>query len=751
MDLVIPKPGKSREPCFLVGIHADLARWVHRECSDKKSLVYKALVSKHVSEESVTEVLGLQNPFDRRLKASEAIKTLWMHHPELGPCPILDTLSALEDERVFYKDYREHACLHQFLVYLLGVYVFSQNSFVRTSVQREIQREGAPYDQTDEETLEKEFLRRWLVVATAHDVGYILESAKTDPSQNNPEYWDNVKAPIQVLFKEALRGVRKVADIMAPGWEAKWRNSAHVHTPDVETPEYLLEQANLAQFDDLAIAVGMGNLGAKDLLSRYYEFARKNAPRDRSQFRDHGITSACLVGAVFDHYHEKVRRVLNWPGTPAALRKFMDKQIQKKQADAKATMKAACGAIALHNLDPDLWQSKGTAGASAIQQEGLFPTRLRFSLDKAALAFLLRFCDGLQDWGRPKFRARMKDDPGRELQAHDISVQGGANSGNPLRTFLRNSVDSRGAVLSGRKRFDAFKDDVWKYLDEKDLRKMVSSGGAGSTGLSVTDLEGKTKVSAGKKTPIIKKPSLVVVPPFSPEEKKMISALTGKKMVNETEIVCCPHNGRCPLRRHSIVTAAELVRVGAAYDETVVVWELVGDLEHAAHHLRKALEERQPPIVLLPRFDSTQSAVRGLVRYFEPKAEWDDLLGNPQKTPKLKKFLLQRATDDDEKAVEDLISSLHYLYREFKDADDDVVQKKLGYSAVRGVIKALRKSSGKVRLALREVIRSRTSGTYKTIKKKFEKGFDGKKLGFHFEQVNRELPHRNSDHLRIPS
>ena len=749
MDLVIPESRKNKEPCFLVGIHADLARWLHRECENTQSLAYKALESKGVRERSVTEVLGLPNPFDRRLKANEAIKTLWKYHPEFGPCPILDTLSALEDDRVFYKDYREHACLHQFLVYLLGVYVVSRNNLVRGAVQQEIQREGAPYDTADEEMLDEEFLRRWLVAATAHDVGYILESAQTDPSQENPIYWDRVKQPIDALFTMVFSGVPKVAEIMAPRWEVKWRNSELVGTPEIETPEYLLGQAHLAECDELAIAVGMGNPGDGDLLNRYYKFARENAPKDRSQYRDHGITSASIVRAVFDHYHEKVERVLKWRETPPALRGFLDKKVQKKCADAKATMKAACGAIALHNLDPDLWQSKGTAGVSAIRHEGLFPTRLRFSLDKAALAFLLRFCDGLQDWGRPKFRARMKGDSGRELQAHDISVQEGANPARSLRLFLCKLVDSRGAVLSGRKRFDAFKDDVWKYLDERDLRRIVSSGGDGYQELSLTDLEGKAKAPAGNKAHSIKKASLVVVPAFSKEEKRMISALTGKKMVNETEIVCCPNNGRCQLRRHSIVMAAELVRVGAAYDQTVVVWELVDHLEREAVHLGRALDERQPGPVLMPRFDSTLSAVKGLTKYFEPNAKRDDLLGNPRKTSKLKEFLLQRATDGDKSAVGNLIGSLHDLYREFKGVPDSVVQEKFGYAGFRNVIKALQENSSQVRRALREVIRSRTSTTYDTIKRKFEKGFDGKKLGCYFEQVNRELPHRNNNHLHI--
>src|ERR1035437_3032716 len=132
MDLIIS--GDGGNPRLFWGVNADLARSIHRNRHNPHSLVTKGLLSKATTPEQLEDVLSLRNPFDRQLDSAKIIGALWAAHSACGPYPIADVLEVLEHERAFYREYREHAALHQLMVYILGLYVYEHNQVIRDAL-----------------------------------------------------------------------------------------------------------------------------------------------------------------------------------------------------------------------------------------------------------------------------------------------------------------------------------------------------------------------------------------------------------------------------------------------------------------------------------------------------------------------------------------------------------------------------------------------------------------------------------------
>lgn len=387
------------EKCDLSGVNEEVVKTLQESCRLKQMFtklqdyldpLYVALGSKD---------------FGRRIdQAKILIRSLWYQELGLGPYPFLDTLALSHFDDTFHKSYREHI-VHQIQVYLLGLYLYDQLDVVKN------------WFKSDGKT-EEEFLIRWKIASLFHDIGYVFENdkiIKQDPVLNSllEEISNLSKHPLThflntISHKPTLLESQEteVQNII------KYRTRIFQHIKDIET----FDQVNLPEFlDQFGRDVRLGESG----ISAYYYYASKTIPikqPSRFPFLDHGILSSLILLTInwtFFEYTkaivtadsekiDQIKRIIE-PSHFDILSKNFDKADKVRLA-----VEDAAGAIALHNIDKDLWDHndawKDTNHKLTLNSFSVTP-------QKSPLAFLLILADGLQEWGRPLISPPGSDTP----------------------------------------------------------------------------------------------------------------------------------------------------------------------------------------------------------------------------------------------------------------------------------------------------------------------------------------------------
>jgi hypothetical protein len=116
----------------------------------------------------------------RSRSARRLITRLWQTDGFLNFIPLIQHLSELEQDGAFYKYYRDHLN-HEALLFMLGAYIYYNCAAFRNPVNNEISK---IYDENnvrfDDTKLEAEFLFRWKLISTFHDIGYLFEVDPVD-------------------------------------------------------------------------------------------------------------------------------------------------------------------------------------------------------------------------------------------------------------------------------------------------------------------------------------------------------------------------------------------------------------------------------------------------------------------------------------------------------------------------------------------------------------------------------------------
>lgn len=104
------------------------------------------------------------------------IQRMWHNFGFLNFIPLIQHLSDLEHDRAFFRFYRDHLN-HEVLLYLLGSAIYFHCPTFRDKLNEEIRRTyiGFPIPPQRDEDLADEFLFRWKMVSTFHDIGYLFE------------------------------------------------------------------------------------------------------------------------------------------------------------------------------------------------------------------------------------------------------------------------------------------------------------------------------------------------------------------------------------------------------------------------------------------------------------------------------------------------------------------------------------------------------------------------------------------------
>jgi len=270
---------------------------------------------------------------------------------------LLDVLSAYEERAATLIDKQRDHYIHSVNVFILGLCIYSQNTHYRASFKKaNIDKKKYPENYRNEH---EEFLFRWGIAALFHDVGYPIEIIGKQIESflefaTNADHDDSkgkIKAHLEFQNFRRLKSVAEVTPKKVFIKDFYKQNESSVHI-DLLQPIDLL-----AQKIHISLGIPMDNI--KDKLDTFV------ADMAKQGFIDHGFYSAVIV--------------LKWYGY----------LIQKTNMNPMRFYNAivdSASAILLHNYYRSVCQK--ALGSGAMEPES------------HPIAYLLMFCDEMQDWNR---------------------------------------------------------------------------------------------------------------------------------------------------------------------------------------------------------------------------------------------------------------------------------------------------------------------------------------------------------------
>ena len=405
---------------------------------------------------------------EKVIAGSNLYKKLWGAHCQFGPQPLIKLLQEYEYHNTFYKKYREHT-KHPLYVCFLGLYIYENNNTIKNSIDRfitKIKRENSSLKYSTEEL----FVFIWLLSSLYHDIGYLLENEKIkDPnSKLYQEFMDEINKLLRTPLANTLSCQVK------EGKEQKYINEHKIFRPnlisidDIEAPD---------NFTNLQKASEYSCLAPRDIngIKEYYNFAKEHNAIDRnSSFRDHGIASALLLLFIWDSFKNYIKDLSSkdkLDHMSSDCPEYISNLNQKLEC-FDPIVETASQAISLHNINKNIWGKD--IESSGIDFES-FNINLKNNKNHHAMpiAFLLRLCDELQDWDRPRY-GQLPDEKDDNLYSKNISITVSNNG-----VFLRFFQDEGRFVYPDTdtaSRYYNLNKTLREYLNSDDLADVLSYG-----------------------------------------------------------------------------------------------------------------------------------------------------------------------------------------------------------------------------------------------------------------------------------
>lgn len=270
---------------------------------------------------------------------------------------LLDVLSAYEERAATLIDKQRDHYIHSVNVFILGLCIYSQNSNFRTAF-KEANIDGDKYPENYPNEQE-EFLFRWGIAALFHDVGYPIEIIGKQIESflefaTNADHDDSkgkIKAHLEFQNFRHLNSVAEVTPKKVFIKDFYEQNESSVYIDLLQPIDLLAQKIHLS----LAIPL-------EEIKNKLDSFVLDMA---KFGFIDHGFYSAIIV--------------LKWYGY----------LIQKTNMNPMRFYNAivdSASAILLHNYYRSVCQKVFGCGAMEPQSH--------------PIAYLLMFCDEMQDWNR---------------------------------------------------------------------------------------------------------------------------------------------------------------------------------------------------------------------------------------------------------------------------------------------------------------------------------------------------------------
>jgi nucleoside phosphorylase len=348
---------------------------------------------------------------DRRLQTAVRFwEKLWLLEPGLPYSPLMKLLATAELSGEMYSKYRDHV-VHTVWQYLLGLYLYQQNKPIRQAILGKFSAE--------------EFLSAWKIASLFHDVGYTFDKGIDYENEILKPILEELQKTIDFPLRQYLQ-VRSVN--LSENEESELMQLAGRFVPKIlslNTIEFLPrpgeKRKTLDLIEDWAIPTLLAQERQQKPLQGYYELGKKEKPKGRERFRDHGILSALLLLYQFDYVDSCLGELksVELPerlsrGTREELGRIISPSVT--QSYTKVVYQAAT-AIALHNVNVEIWDIDKTKE----EPYSLSLQDYRISLEESPLAFLLAFTDVLQCWDRPK-RKYQDTSGGLSIRNQDVHI-----------------------------------------------------------------------------------------------------------------------------------------------------------------------------------------------------------------------------------------------------------------------------------------------------------------------------------------
>jgi len=393
--------------------------------------------------------------------SQKLIRKLWGKQGFLNFIPLINHLSTLEKDRAFYKYYRDHLN-HEVLLFLLGAYIYFNCSTFRDKINEEIFKK-APGRNMEESALPAEFLFRWKLISTFHDIGYLFE---VDPDNDVPSSTGKTRKQLLDSSFDVVEKVREkflydyfmqyliTGDTAAK--ESKARALVDSIWPRIKEYQPSIRDVNQLRtlnstdkykhtFKLISRFVESEHI-PEDLIERYFELCRNTEVKKpkRSSFLDHGIMSALVLLKTADiqRYYLKQLSDFEFAGELEELPELQnilhDENTRRHLDEGQffTRFSHVAGAIALHNIYPHLYTKDQ---CKAFDADQMVPLKLQdafhsgpvgkggrfaITLDENPLAYLTRVADALQDWDRHSFRRlAFAEDSGDPLSSSEVVIK----------------------------------------------------------------------------------------------------------------------------------------------------------------------------------------------------------------------------------------------------------------------------------------------------------------------------------------
>ena len=390
----------------------------------------------------------------RSIHAKSLIKDLWTREGLLNFLPLIDHLSDLESERAFYAFYRDHLN-HEVLLFLLGAYIYYEHETLRKNINAEIQQTYEHFSAKPPQDLEKEFLFRWKLIATFHDIGYLFEIDPDPQGYHSKADWREEK---QWLLEESFGMIDTVRARFLKEYFNQFNriDVANIeprltkYLPEIRSAEDLFSLKTtetgvdaFAVIDEMLNTLG-GERIKPGLIKDYFNLCRKTPSSRRDKFYDHGVMSALILLKVADIHRFYLRQLSDgrfsqrFRRFPSFRQRLMEEATDKEaQERFHIRFSHVAGAIALHNVYPKLYTQKDCAAFDAkkrrkddrLLKSAFYPSNPRskdryfISPEENPMAYLTALADVLQDWDRHSFRrAPYEQDEKTPIAASEVTI-----------------------------------------------------------------------------------------------------------------------------------------------------------------------------------------------------------------------------------------------------------------------------------------------------------------------------------------
>ena len=405
--------------------------------TDKPQLLDEFNVADHTkTKKKLRKFLSSTMTEVRSDYARSLIEDLWTREGLLNFLPLIDHLWQLEREQAFFAFYRDHLN-HEVLLFLFGAYIYYENETLRRNINNEIQKTYERVDAKAPKDLEKEFLFRWKLIATFHDVGYLFEIDPVRAEYQTKADWRDEK---QWLLRESFAVLDAVRANFLPDYFKQFDrlDVANIESKLTKYKPAISDERDLIALkttepgvDAFAVIDAMLNtIGGQrikpGLIKDYFNLCRTTPPsEERDKFYDHGIMSALILLKVADIHRFYLRQLseskfsARFGRFPKFRQRLMEEAPDSEtQERLRIRFSHVAGAIALHNVYPTMYTEKACAAFDAKKRRkedrrlkaAFYPTNPRskdryfISPDENPMAYLTALADVLQDWDRHSFR-----------------------------------------------------------------------------------------------------------------------------------------------------------------------------------------------------------------------------------------------------------------------------------------------------------------------------------------------------------